>query len=407
MSISMKKFKARCLARAGACTLAAILAACGGGGGGHGGYTPPPPPPPPPPAGLSYDVIPLSLGGPGKHFSVARRGINAKGQVVGAVDAADGNVHAFLYDGDKMLDLGTMGGESATAYAINALGQAAGWANLSNGKSRAFLYDGTMHDLGTLGGELSIGQDINDGGQVIGSATGVESSLRVFLYQNGAMSALPMPTSGLDALGGVINNSGTVAGVYEDKYAYRRSFVTDGCHCAKDLGTLGGNQTYALAINDAGQIAGYSEVAPNRNHAFRYENGVMTDLGTLGGDIAEAYSINATGWVTGFAATATGATHAFVHDGKTLRDLGTLGGADSRGEVINASGRVVGASTTAANEEHAMTWTEAGGMLDLNKALHTPPPGLVLTKAITISANGAIVAQSNSGLFLLKPRTGG
>jgi len=46
-------------------------------------------------------------------------------------------------------------------------------------------------------------------------------------------------------------------------------------------------------------------------------------------------------------------------------------------------------------------------MVDLNKVLHNPPPGLVLTKAITISDNGAIVAQANSGLFLLKPRTGG
>lgn len=401
MSISMKKFQARCLARTGACTLAAILAACGGGGDHHGGYTPPPPKP----VGLSYDVIPLSLGGPGKNFSVGPKGINAKGQVAGAVDVADGSKHAFLYDGVKMIDLGMMGGQSATAYAINRLGQVTGWAVLNNGAFRAFLYDGTMHDLGTLGGELSVGNDINDGGQVTGSATGVQNSSRAFLFQNGAMSALP--TSGSASFGSVINNNGVVAGVYEDQSAYRRSFVTDGCHCAKDLGTLGGNQTYALAINDVGQIAGWSEVAPNHNHAFRYDNGVMTDLGTLGGDSAEAHSINASGWVTGFAATAAGATHAFVHDGKTLRDLGTLGGEGSRGEVINASGQVVGTSSTAANEQHAMTWTEAGGMLDLNQALHNPPPGLVLTRAITISDNGTIVAQANAGLFLLKPRTGG
>jgi probable HAF family extracellular repeat protein len=403
MSISMKKFKARCLARAGACTLAAVLAACGGGGGDHGGHTPPPPPPPP--VGLSYDVIPLSLGGPGKDFYVGPRGINAKGQVAGGVDVADGSRHAFLYDGEKMIDLGTMGGVSAEAHAINELGQAAGTVSL-NGSARAFLYDGTMRDLGTLGGNaLAIGSDINDGGQVTGFASVVAGGVRAFLYQNGAMSALPTP--GFDSFGSVINNNGTVAGAYDDNHGYRRSFVTDGCHCAKDLGTLGGDQTAVFGINDAGQITGRSEVASKHNHAFRYENGVMTDLGTLGGDIAEAYSINASGWVTGFAATATGATHAFVHDGKTLRDLGTLGGGDSRGEVINASGQVVGASTTAANEQHAMTWTETGGMLDLNKALHNPPPGLLLIKAITISDNGTIVAQANSGLFLLKPRTGG
>lgn len=398
MSISMKKFAVKMLTRAGACALAATLAACGGGSD-HGGHSPPPP------GGLSYDVIPLTLGGPGNAYYVGRRGINAKGQVTGGIDAPDGREHAFLYDGERMIDLGTLGGVIADGFAINALGQVAGTAVLDpeTGATRAFLYDGTMHSLGTLGGNESAGFDINDRGQVTGDSTGADGIRRAFLYQDGMMS--PLPTPGLRSSSGrVINNSGTVAGIYQDPNGFNRGFIVGACRCAKDLGTLGGNEVNVFAINDAGQVAGGSEVSPGRFHAFRYENGVMKDLGTLGGEVSQAFSINASGWTTGNSATSSGLPHAFVHDGTTMRDLGTLGGGFAEANVINASGQVVGASFTSTGEQHAMTWTEAGGMVDLNKVLHNPPPGLVLTNAFTISDNGSIVAQANPGLVLLKPR---
>jgi len=57
-----------------------------------------------------------------------------------------------------------------------------------------------------------------------------------------------------------------------------------------DLGTLGGNNSFPLGINDRGQVVGWSETAdidPNSGfptfHAFLWNRGVMHDLGTLGG----------------------------------------------------------------------------------------------------------------------------
>lgn len=81
-----------------------------------------------------------------------------------------------------------------------------------------------------------------------------------------------------------------------------------------DLGTLGGNQSYATAINDAGQVTGTSYTAAGVEHAFRWEGGVMTDLGTLGGGtLSFGVAINGAGQVTGYSATAnTGLFHATV-----------------------------------------------------------------------------------------------
>ncbi|HBI69652.1 MAG TPA: hypothetical protein DDZ22_11730 [Massilia sp.] len=54
----------------------------------------------------------------------------------------------------------------------------------------------------------------------------------------------------------------------------------------------------------------------------------------------------------------------------------------------------------------AFVWSASGGMLDLNRALHRTPPGLVLEQALSINDSGIIVANSNAGLVLLKPGGG-
>jgi probable HAF family extracellular repeat protein len=65
----------------------------------------------------------------------------------------------------------------------------------------------------------------------------------------------------------------------------------------QDLGTLGGGGSEATAINDSGQVVGWSWTAnDSEQHAFLYDstNG-MTDLHTLGGNYSEATDINNSG----------------------------------------------------------------------------------------------------------------
>ena len=69
-----------------------------------------------------------------------------------------------------------------------------------------------------------------------------------------------------------------------------------------DLGTLGGNNSYALGVNDSGEVVGYSYLADNvTTHAFTWTaTGGMVDLGALpGGTSTQGSCINNAGNVGG------------------------------------------------------------------------------------------------------------
>ena len=83
----------------------------------------------------------------------------------------------------------------------------------------------------------------------------------------------------------------------------------------------------------------------------------MTDLGALGAGQSYAWAINNSGQITGYSDTSKGEMHAFLWNGGTLTDLGTLGGKYSFAYAINNYGQMVGAGYTASREEHACLWS--------------------------------------------------
>ncbi len=118
----------------------------------------------------------------------------------------------------------------------------------------------------------------------------------------------------------------------------------------------------------------------------------MNDLGTLGGTDSVANAINDHGAVVGFSNVASdAATHAFLYSHGKMTDLGTLGGRDSEAAAINDQGVVVGASLNSSSLGHGFVDLH-GRMIDLN-SLIPAESGLVITNAEDINNRGQIVAQ--------------
>lgn len=180
--------------------------------------------------------------------------INDSGQVTGYSFLSNIAVpfHAFVTgpDGIGITDLGTLKGEETSGRAISGSGQVTGYDDLGHGFITGSIGMG-LTELGTLDGAVyTFADDINDSGRVVGTSH-------------------------------ILSHSGHFGDTVT------RAFITgpNGIGIT-DLGTLGGDNSGAVGINDSGQVAGVSYIAGDgfTKHAFITGlNGIgMTDLGALG-----------------------------------------------------------------------------------------------------------------------------
>jgi probable HAF family extracellular repeat protein len=298
--------------------------------------------------------------------------INNSGIVVGASDTA-GNVsrHAALWANSSYpLDLGAGSQGNSAATDINSLGQVVGNA-FSNGssagnaaltwKAPGFAAAVELTHPGDTNG-TTVANGINDAGKIVGSAQTADYFQHATLWQTptdpadiGGGGALAVSAAqGINNLGQIVGwNDSNLGGAAVVRYAV----LWGPSLMQTPLGTLGGAQSFASSINDAGDIAGNAQRPGSTTYrATRWDTGAYAnaiDLGTLGGEGSFAQAINASGWVVGQAQNSSGAGRAALWQGNVAVDLNTLvdpslavaGWVLSNAADINDNGWIVGTTT--------------------------------------------------------------
>lgn len=309
-------------------------------------------------ATIAYTAIDLGvLPYPEGATSIAY-GINDAGQVVGV-----SNDHPFIWSSDTgMARLQQLTDYSVgAAYGINNAGIAVGYEHYVHGgwsgqhaaitvdypygSNPGVDFDSLAHQ--TPDGYDSVASAINDNGWVVGwrdDQTGHHAILGS--QQVPPFSIAPYGSSYSEAYD--INDHDQVVGIADD-----HAFFWDPYAGAQDIGALPGDfRSFGRAVNDAGQVVGYS----------------------VGDDLIE---------------------HGFLWDSETgMIDLGLLPGRERLwASDLNEAGQVVGTSfLDPSNPDggRAVLWTAASGLVNLNDLID-PLSGWTLVGANAINETGQIV----------------
>jgi probable HAF family extracellular repeat protein len=182
----------------------------------------------------------------------------------------------------------------------------------------------------------------------------------------------------------------------------------------KDLGTLGGTNSYPESINDANQMVGAADVSSTISDAFLWINGTMLNIGSLGAQGSVANAINydpltkTFTQIAGWSLTSdSSAVHAVIWDANLqITDLGALGGPDSFGFANNCIGQVVGEAATPADQMHAFRWDPGIGMMDLGTLGGSSSQAQGINCSGTIVGFSFLAGDTQQDAFVYTPNAG-
>ena len=301
---------------------------------------------------------------------------------------------------------------------------------------------------------------LNNSASVVGSMGN-----RAVLFRNGVITDIT-PADGVIAEANQLNDRDQVVGqvFFCDMVGGNcvngrtRAFIFDR-GTSTVLGTLGGRDSQALGINNAGQVVGWSHTAgatpgvSGDEHAFIFQNGIMQDIGTQATSRGtRASNINQSGQVSGWGSASSsgtsdngaflytggtfqffaqsgiawdinnagqvvgamggnddGSRQAFLFSGGVLQDLGNFSqNINAQAFAINNAGQIVGLSSPSflsSSGEQAFVFS-AGVMQNLNNLI-AANSGWALSRAVDINDAGQIVGNGFKNgqprAFLLTP----
>jgi len=224
----------------------------------------------------------------------------------------------------------------------------------------AFVWqDEKMTDLGTFGGLNSYASSINNSDQVVGVADSSQGR-QTFLWQNGVktpLASLVSATSGwkLESVNRILDD-GRVLGIgsfQNGRHIYQLTPQPDGFYTVTDLGQLTGTEsTLSLSkFNDLGWATGLSDFGWSNVggmadiQAVLWKAGTMTALGNLGSPASYGLGLNNRGDVVGESNSQS--YRAFLWRGGMIYDLNSQIPSDSGwvlvdADAINDAGQIVG-----------------------------------------------------------------
>lgn len=267
-------------------------------------------------------------------------------------------------------------GKSVFAESINDSGQITGSINYNSETEHVFISDANGENIRDISstGSLSIGREINNSGQILGVYLNLDSkSWSNFITEKNGNGMADLSTVG-GLSGGTfdgINDSGQVIGGYASDNVWRSYIVDTNTSSISQIGSLSGSDTFATAINNSGQVVGYSASADGRNHAFitSSDGKNIKDIGTLDDKFyikSHAFDINESGQVVGGSSREFGFfSQAFItgDNGEGMINLGTLGGRAGAATAVNDEGLAIGASTLSMRGNEYNAFIYAGGGL--------------------------------------------
>lgn len=235
---------------------------------------------------------------PDNHGSRANA-IDGAGNIAGEYVLASGETHAFRWRASTgFVDLGTLGGDSATALGISGE-VTVGNSTVAPGDSRAFLSDASgMHELpAPAGARDGHAFGVNASGIAVGDVRLSDGSVHAVKYQDGMAIDLGTLSGRQNSTARAISDSGVIVGTAYDSGPSNQTAIM---WANGEIIPLGPGE--ATAVDAAGDIA--------VGGLTRYRGGTTTSLAKPGPGLCSSslplvprvvLGVNDAGWIVGFA----------------------------------------------------------------------------------------------------------
>jgi probable HAF family extracellular repeat protein len=324
-----------------------------------------------------------------------------------AVFCLAGSVEAALY---KYQDINPAGGipSGVTYYteAINDVKQVTGYYqnnNVSPVVHGAFIWDPVKGWtlLQSLGGTNSYAHAINQQGQIVGQAQTSSGANHACEWTDPSQAPtdLGLLAGYTGSVAHAINDSGMVVGASLGTHPHACKWTAP--QQPVDLGTLGGSNSFANGINNAGQIVGNARNAQGNSRACLWNVGQTTpqDLAVSLPNSCTAYAINNQGNVMGQnPVTGLGFGNAFFWNHQTGEVKNISGGYDSMAVGLSDANQVIAWGEAMSGFFPVIYWTPASGSQDLNKLVVNLPQGVTISGVSDIShKHGYIIGTDSQG----------